>query len=239
MIKVQLELGGKDPGLRLRRRRRRKAAAASIADGAFYNTGQSCCSVERIYVHEKIHDAFVDAFVAEVKGFKVGDPADERTYIGADHAARRSSTCSQKQVADAKKRGARLLTGGKRRQAQGQLVRADRVHRRRPPDGADARRELRARSSASRRSADDDEAVALMNDSDYGLTAGVYTADEKRARGDPVAGATRARSYWNCCDRVSPRLPWSGVRHSGIGLTLSTYGIQTFTRPKAWHLRAA
>ena len=84
--------------------------------------------------------------------------------------------------------------------------------------------------------ADDDEAVALMNDTEYGLTAGVYTPDEKRAQ--RILRAVDAGTvYWNCCDRVSPRLPWSGVKHSGIGLTLSTYGIQTFTRPKAWHLR--
>ena len=85
---------------------------------------------------------------------------------------------------------------------------------------------------------DDSEAVLMMNDSDYGLTAGVYTPDQKRAR--RILSKIRSGSvYWNCCDRVSPRLPWSGVGHSGIGLTLSTYGIRTFTRPKAWHLRAS
>jgi len=84
----------------------------------------------------------------------------------------------------------------------------------------------------------DAEAVALMNDTDYGLTAGVYTRDGRRARAI-LAQVAAGSVYWNCCDRVSPRLPWSGVGHSGIGLTLSTYGIQTFTRPKAWHLRGA
>ena len=78
-----------------------------------------------------------------------------------------------------------------------------------------------------------------MNDTEYGLTAGVYTADAKRAEAHPRAACDAGSVYWNCCDRVSPRLPWSGVKHSGIGLTLSTYGIQTFTRPKAWHLRSA
>ena len=81
MIKVQLELGGKDP-VYVCDDVDVKAAAAGIADGAFYNTGQSCCSVERIYVHEKIHDAFVEAFVAEVQGYRIGDPMDETTYIG-------------------------------------------------------------------------------------------------------------------------------------------------------------
>jgi acyl-CoA reductase-like NAD-dependent aldehyde dehydrogenase len=86
--------------------------------------------------------------------------------------------------------------------------------------------------------ADDAEAVKLMNDSEYGLTAGVYSPDGKRAR--KILDQVHAGSvYWNCCDRVSPRLPWSGVKNSGIGLTLSTYGIETFTRPKAWHLKGA
>jgi acyl-CoA reductase-like NAD-dependent aldehyde dehydrogenase len=84
----------------------------------------------------------------------------------------------------------------------------------------------------------DDEAVQLMNDTAYGLTAGVYTKDEARARAI-LARVNAGSVYWNCCDRVSPRLPWSGVGHSGVGLTLSTYGIETFTRPKAWHLRQA
>ena len=83
----------------------------------------------------------------------------------------------------------------------------------------------------------DAEAVRLMNDTEYGLTAGVYTPDRKRA--EAILAQIKSGSvYWNCCDRVSPRLPWSGVGHSGIGLTLSTYGIQTFLRPKAWHLRS-
>ena len=84
---------------------------------------------------------------------------------------------------------------------------------------------------------DDAEAVRLMNDTDYGLTAGVYTKDRRRAQ-KLLAQVRAGSAYWNCCDRVSPRLPWSGVGHSGIGLTLSTYGIEAFTRTKAWHLRA-
>ena len=84
--------------------------------------------------------------------------------------------------------------------------------------------------------ADDETAIALMNDTRYGLTAGVYTRDEQAARA--ILARVRAGSvYWNCCDRVSPRLPWSGHRDSGLGLTLSVEGIRTFTRPKAWHLR--
>jgi acyl-CoA reductase-like NAD-dependent aldehyde dehydrogenase len=235
MIKAQLELGGKDP-IYVCDDVDVKSAAAAVADGAFYNTGQSCCSVERIYVHERIHDAFVDAFVAEVRGYRMGDPMDEATYIGA--ITRRAQLLVLKQqVADAKRKGAKLLLGGK--------VLAGKGHWFEPTvlTGVDhTMRVMRDESFGPiigiQKVADDDEAVALMNDSEYGLTAGVYTANGKRAR--RVLERLQAGSvYWNCCDRVSPRLPWSGVKHSGIGLTLSTYGIQTFTRPKAWHLKSA
>ena len=84
--------------------------------------------------------------------------------------------------------------------------------------------------------ASDEEAIELMNDTRYGLTAGVYTKDEAAARA-LLARVNAGSVYWNCCDRVSPRLPWSGHGDSGLGVTLSTHGIQTFTRPRAWHLR--
>ena len=235
MIKVQLELGGKDP-VYVCPDVDVKAAAAGLADGAFYNTGQSCCAVERIYVHESIHDAFVAAFVAEVKGFRMGDPMDEATYIGAI-TRRPQLDVLKKQVSDAKKKGARLLTGGSIVRGKGNwfepTVFADVDH-----SMALMRDESFGPIIGIQAVADDEAAVDLMNDTEYGLTAGVYTRDPKRAK--RILAQLRAGSvYWNCCDRVSPRLPWSGVGHSGIGLTLSTYGIQTFTRPKAWHLRGA
>jgi acyl-CoA reductase-like NAD-dependent aldehyde dehydrogenase len=235
MIKVQLELGGKDP-VYVCDDVDAKSAAAGIADGAFYNTGQSCCSVERIYVHESIHDAFVEAFVAEVKGYRIGDPLDDKTYIGPI-TRRAQLDVLQKQVTDAKRRGATLLTGGKVIKRSGNWFEPTVLTE------VDHRMSLMRDESFGpvigiQKVKDDSEAVLMMNDSDYGLTAGVYTPDEKRAR--RILSKIRSGSvYWNCCDRVSPRLPWSGVGHSGIGLTLSTYGIQTFTRPKAWHLRGA
>ena len=128
-IKLQLELGGKDPTY-VCDDADPKAAAESLADGAMYNTGQSCCSVERIYVHEKIHDAFVAAFVETVKGFKVGDPMSEDTYIGADHAraaagrAGRAGGRRQGQGRDAAHRRAAAAGAG-------QLVRAHGVQQRR------------------------------------------------------------------------------------------------------------
>jgi acyl-CoA reductase-like NAD-dependent aldehyde dehydrogenase len=233
MIKAQLELGGKDP-IYVCEDVDVKAAASGIADGAFYNTGQSCCSVERIYVHESIYDTFVDAFVAEVKGFRMGDPMDESTYIGAI-TRRPQLDVLKKQVADAVKKGARLLTGGKVVKGKGNWFEPTVFA------GADHSMLLMRDESFGpiigiQSVADDAAAVALMNDTEYGLTAGVYTNDARRAK--KLLSQVHAGSvYWNCCDRVSPRLPWSGVGHSGIGLTLSTYGIQTFTRPKAWHLR--
>ncbi len=234
MIKVQLELGGKDPvyvcaDVDVR------TAAAGLADGAFYNAGQSCCAVERIYVHESIHDAFVAAFVAEVRGFRMGDPMDEATYIGAITRRPQLGVLKQ-QVSDAKKKGAKLLTGGSIVRGKGNwfepTVFADVDH-----SMALMRDESFGPIIGIQAVADDEAAIDLMNDTEYGLTAGVYTHDPKRAK--KILAQVHAGSvYWNCCDRVSPRLPWSGVGHSGIGLTLSTYGIQTFTRPKAWHLRS-
>jgi len=235
MIKVQLELGGKDP-VYVCDDVDVNAAAEAVADGAFYNTGQSCCSVERIYVHEKIHDAFVAAFVGKVKGYKIGDPMEESTYIGAI-TRRPQLTVLARQVADAKKKGAKLLTGGRAIKRRGNwfepTVFANVDHRM-----ALMRDESFGPIIGIQKVNDDAEAVRLMNDTEFGLTAGVYTPDEKRAR-KLLAQVHAGSAYWNCCDRVSPRLPWSGVGHSGIGLTLSTYGIQTFTRPKAWHLRSA
>ena len=233
MVKLQLELGGKDP-IYVCDDVDVAKAAAGIADGAFYNTGQSCCSVERIYVNEKVFKPFVDAFVAEVKGYKRGDPADDKTYIGPLTRAPQVKVL-EAQVKDAKKRGAKVLTGGAPIRGKGNwfepTVLVDVNH------SMDVMRDesfgpvigiMPVRNDA--------EAVKLMNDTEYGLTAGVYTNDRRRAE-KILAGVGSGSVYWNCCDRVSPRLPWSGVGNSGIGLTLSTYGIETFTRPKAWHLR--
>ena len=234
MVKLQLELGGKDPiyvcdDVDIAK------AAAGIADGAFYNTGQSCCSVERIYVNERIFKPFVDAFVAEVKGFKRGDPADDKTYIGPLTRAPQLKVL-EAQVKDATKKGAKLLTGGARVKSKGNwfepTVLVNVSH------SMDVMRDESFGPVIGLMPVKNDaEAVKLMNDSEYGLTAGVYTKDRKRAE-KILSGVASGSVYWNCCDRVSPRLPWSGVGNSGIGLTLSTYGIETFTRPKAWHLRA-
>ena len=233
LVKLQLELGGKDPTY-VCEDADVQNAAASLADGAMYNTGQSCCSVERIYVHERIHDAFVEAFVATVKAFRVGDPMDGDTYIGAITRAPQLDVLDA-QVADALARGATLLTGGHRLSGPGNWY-APTVFSNVTHAMELMREESFGPLIGIQKVTGDEQAVTLMNDSRYGLTAGVFTPDEARAR-QLLAQVNAGSVYWNCCDRVSPRLPWSGCGDSGLGLTLSTYGIQAFTRPKAWHLR--
>lgn len=232
-LKLQLELGGKDP-IYVCDDVDVAKAAAGLADGAFYNTGQSCCSVERIYVHERVHDKFLEAFVAEVRRFKRGDPMEEDTYIGPLTREPQLAVL-EAQVKDALKKGARVLVGGKRAKGKGHWFEPTVL------TGVDHSMAVMREESFGpiigiMPVRDDDQAVELMNDTDYGLTAGVYSAD--RARAERIMSRLDSGSvYWNCCDRVSPRLPWSGTRDSGVGLTLSTYGIEAFTRPKAWHLR--
>ena len=234
MVKLQLELGGKDP-MYVRADVDVKGAAESLADGAMYNTGQGCCSVERIYVHEAVHDAFVQHFVDTVRGMKRGDPMDGSSYIGAITRAPQLQVL-QAQVADAVAQGATLAVGGHALPGPGNwfepTVLTNVNH------GMEVMREESFGPIVGiQKVTGDDEAVRLMNDTRYGLTAGVYTRDEAAAR-RLLSNVNAGSVYWNCCDRVSPRLPWSGVGDSGVGLTLSRHGIQTFTRPKAWHLRS-
>lgn len=235
MVKLQLELGGKDPTY-VCEDANPEAAAESLADGAMYNTGQSCCSVERVYVHEAIYDRFVAAFVSTVKGFKRGDPMAQDSYIGPITREPQMAVLKA-QVADALAKGATLLTGGHAIDEPGNWFE--------PTVFSNVSHDMLLMTEESfgpiigiQKVSSDAQAVTLMNDTVYGLTAGVFTPNEARAKA-LLAQIKAGTVYWNCCDRVSPRLPWSGYGHSGVGLTLSTYGIQTFTRPKAWHLRQA
>ncbi len=234
MIPVQLELGGKDPAY-VCDDVDVAAAAASLADGAFYNNGQSCCSVERIYVHRGVHDEFVARFVDLVDGFVMGDPTDETTYLGPLTRPEQVAVL-EAQVAEAVAGGATLVRGGHR-----VAGRPDGWFEPTVLTGVDATMTVMRDESFGpiigiQAVADDDEAAAAMADTDYGLTAAVYARDPRRAQA-VLDRLDVGSAYWNCCDRVSPRLPWSGRGHSGIGTTLSTYGLLTFTRPKAWHLR--
>ncbi|HET7747673.1 MAG TPA: aldehyde dehydrogenase family protein [Vicinamibacteria bacterium] len=233
LMRVQLELGGKDPAYVADDVDVEKAAHAT-ADGAFYNNGQSCCAVERLYVHERVHDAFLEAFVAAVKGFTIGDPMDEKTYIGPVTREAQLAVLTS-QVQDAVQRGARLLTGGKRIERPGfyfePTVLSAVTH-----EMSVMKDETFGPVIGIQEVKDDDEALSLMNDTEYGLTAAVYAKDRDRAQRilERVHAGT---AYWNCCDRVSPRLPWSGRRHSGVGSTLGLAGIRAFVQPKAWHMK--
>lgn len=235
LVKVQLELGGKDP-VYVCDDADPRVAAESVADGAMYNTGQSCCSVERVYVHEAIAQPFIDAFLATVKGFVPGDPLDKNTYIGP-LARKEQLAVLEAQVSDALAKGAKLLTGGKRDASRPNGYYFE------PTVLVDVTSDMQVMRDESfgpiigiQVVKSDDDALRAMNDSEYGLTAGVYTKNRGRAEG-LLAALNAGSVYWNCCDRVSPRLPWTGRRHSGIGSTLSTHGIRTFLQPKAWHLR--
>ena len=236
LVKLQLELGGKDPAY-VCEDVDPAAAAAAVAEGAFYNTGQSCCAVERVYVHQRIAAPFADAFADIVKRYVVGDPLDERTDVGP--LTRRDAALSllEEQVADATARGARILTGGARLPRPGWFFAPTVL-----VDVDDGMRVMREETFGPlvgiAAVASDDEAVERMNDTAYGLTAAVYTRDRGRAE-RVLARVDVGTAYWNCCDRVSPALPWTGRRGSGLGVTLSRRGIETFLRPRAWHLRRA
>lgn len=234
MIPVQLELGGKDP-VYVADDVDVAVAAESLADGAFYNNGQSCCSVERIYVHERIHDEFVDAFVKAVDAFVIGDPADEQTYLGPLTRPQQLAVL-EAQVADATAKDANVRTGGRRVEGRDGAWFEPTVLTEVDHSMLVMREESFGPIIGIERVASDDEAIELMNDTEYGLTAGVYSSDEARARAI-LARVDAGSAYWNCCDRVSPRLPWTGRNHSGVGSTLSAAGIRAFTQPKAWHLR--
>jgi acyl-CoA reductase-like NAD-dependent aldehyde dehydrogenase len=233
LMRVQLELGGKDPAYVCEDVDVEKAAHA-VAEGAFYNTGQSCCAVERVYVHQDIHDRFLDVFHGVTRGLAVGDPLDESTYIGPVTRPAQLAVL-EAQVEDAVAKGARLMLGGRRLDRPGFYFAPTVLA------GADhsmsvMRDETFGPVIGVQKVRDDAEALALMNDTSYGLTAAVYTADGDRAR-RLLAEVNAGSAYWNCCDRVSPRLPWSGRGHSGMGSTLGLAGIRTFLQPKAYHLK--
>jgi acyl-CoA reductase-like NAD-dependent aldehyde dehydrogenase len=234
MVPCVLELGGKDPVYVADDVVDVAGAAAGIADGAFYNNGQSCCSVERIYVQSAIYDAFVEAFVAEVNSWKMGSPTEDGVYITV-LSRRAQLDVLENQVTDAVDKGAMVLLGGKRLEGKGNYfeptVLVNVTH-----EMAVMREESFGPIIGIMKVEHDVEAVQLMNDTDYGLTAGVYSANQHRAEAI-LAQINAGSGYWNCCDRVSAALPWSGRGHSGFGSTLSQVGLRAFTKPKAYHLR--
>ena len=235
MIPCQLEMGGKDPLYVTDDIENIQQVAASVADGAFYNNGQSCCSVERIYVHESVYDQWLTEFVKEVKSWKTGLPTEAGVYFGP-LTRKEQLVVLENQVADAIGKGALLITGGKRISGKGYYFEPSVLV------NTNHTMDLMKEESFGpvigiMKVKNDEEAVALMADTDYGLTASVYSKNQNRA--EKILHQLKIGSgYWNCCDRVSAPLPWSGRNQSGVGVTLSRAGLQSFVRPKAWHLRS-
>jgi acyl-CoA reductase-like NAD-dependent aldehyde dehydrogenase len=234
LVPVQLELGGKDPLFVADDVLDVKQAAINAAEGAFYNNGQSCCAVERIYVHSAIHDAFVEAFVEEVGSYVIGDPVHNDTFIGPLTRSQQLDVLDA-QVEDAVSRGASIVFGGKRIQRPGNyfeptvLTKVNHFMKVMKEESFGPIIGIMSVES-------DEQAVQLMNDTSYGLTAAVFSSDENRAR-NILEQMNTGTVYWNCCDRVSPNIPWSGRKNSGLGSTLSYIGIRAFVQPKAWHWR--
>ena len=234
MVPCQLELGGKDPLYIADDVSDVANAAIGTADGAFYNNGQSCCSVERIYVHEKNYENYLTAFVNEVQSWKSGLPTVDGVYLGSLTRKDQISVL-ENQVKDALNKGAKLLSGGKAVVGKGYFFE--------PTVLTDVTNDMLVMQEESfgpiigiMKVKDDEEALKMMQDTDYGLTASIYTADQSRA--EKILSQLDAGSgYWNCCDRVSAALPWSGRKYSGIGATLSHQGLRAFTKPKGYHLR--
>lgn len=234
MVPCQCELGGKDPLYVADDVADVKAVAAATADGAFYNNGQSCCAVERIYVHEKVYDKYIEEFVKEVGSWKMGKPTEDGVYIGP-LTRKAQLDILEGQIFEATMRGAKILTGGKRIGVVGYYFQ--------PTVLTDVSNDMQIMQDESfgpvigiKKVKDDEEAIALMQDTEFGLTASVYSSNQQRAE-KILKEINAGTGYWNCCDRVSAALPWSGRKHSGFGATLSHAGLRAFTKPKAYHLR--
>ncbi len=234
MVPCQCELGGKDPLYVADDVTDIKAVAAATADGAFYNNGQSCCAVERIYVHEQVYDEYVREFVTEVKGYRMGSPLESGVYLGP-LTRKDQLAVLERQVAEAVRGGAEIRTGGKRTGSKGYYFEPTVL------TGVNNKMSVMQEESFGpiigiMKVKDDAEAIRLMADTEYGLTASVYSASEARAVAI-LNELNTGTGYWNCCDRVSAAVPWSGRKHSGFGSTLSHAGLRAFTKPKALHLK--
>ncbi|QDE89286.1 aldehyde dehydrogenase [Myxococcus xanthus] len=234
-LHIGLELGGNDPAYVAPDCDFDKAVE-NIVDGAMYNAGQSCCAVERVYVHRSLYERFIAAAEPLVRAYVLGDPESGQTTMGPIaqpwHPAELQSF-----VQDATSLGARLVTGGRAAQVGGRGRFFEPTLLRDVSPQARLMREESFGPLLPIAPVDsDEEALALMNASRLGLTASVWTSDRERA--DRLARQLEAGTvYMNRCDALDPALPWSGVKDSGRGVTLSTLGFDALTRPKALHYR--
>jgi acyl-CoA reductase-like NAD-dependent aldehyde dehydrogenase len=235
-IGVGLELGGKDPAY-VRADAPLEATVENLVDGAFFNAGQSCCAVERIYVHEKLYKPFIEGFVELARRYRLGNPLDPQTTLGP-MVRTEAAEAVRAQIRDAYVKRAKPLLDPKRFAADrdGTPYLAPQVLIDVDHGMALMTEETFGPAIGIQRVAGDEEAVALMNDSRYGLTASIWTTDRDAAVriGEQVETGTW---FMNRCDYLDPALAWTGVKDSGRGCTLSRLGLETFTRPKSFHLR--
>ncbi|MEO7094253.1 MAG: aldehyde dehydrogenase family protein [Polyangiales bacterium] len=234
-IEVGLELGGNDPAY-VAADADLEQALAGIVDGACYNAGQSCCAVERVYVHRSLYAKFLAGAETLMRAYVLGDPRSDATNLGPI-AQPNQPAVLEKQVDDAVKRGARVLLGGKPTQVEGKgrffqpTLLAD-VDEASDVMSLESFGPLLPVAPVD----GDDDALARMNDDDLGLTASVWTRDRERAARF-AARLEFGTVYMNRCDALDPGLPWTGVKDSGKGSTLSVLGFEHLTRPKAWNFK--
>ncbi len=232
---VALELGGKDPAY-VRADANIGFAAENLVDGAFFNSGQSCCGVERIYVHAAVYEPFVSQFIEQARGWTLGNPLDPATVVGPMAEARFADTV-RAHTAEALRKGATAhLNWGDPRDKEGSPYIAPEVLTGVNHQMLAMRDETFGPVVGIMRVADDEEALTLMNDSPYGLTASIWTEDlDAAARlGARIEAGT---IFANRCDYLDPALVWTGVKNSGRGGALSELGYFNLTQPKSYHLR--
>ena len=231
-IATGLELGGKDPAY-VRADADLASAVENLVDGSYFNSGQSCCGVERIYVEKSVFPKFLEGFVALTRQYKLGNPLDPKTTLGP---MVRASAADQvrAQVGAAVAKGAKALLKLPDREGTPYL----------PPEvlvDVDHRMEVMTEETFGpvvgiMPVADDATAISLMNDSRYGLTASIWTRDADAALAI-ASEIDTGTCFMNRCDYLDPALAWTGVKDSGRGCTLSRLGLEAFTRPKSFHFR--
>ncbi|KPG93261.1 aldehyde dehydrogenase [Pseudomonas sp. RIT-PI-q] len=235
-IGVGLELGGKDPAY-VRADANLEHAVENLVDGSFFNSGQSCCAVERIYVDEKIYPAFVERFAALTRQYVLGNPLDEATTLGP-LVSPSAADFVRGQIAEALSKGAKALIDPQTFPADvpGSAYLAPQVLIDVTHQMSVMREESFGPVVGIMPVASDDEAIALMNDSEFGLSASIWTQDLAAAErlGNEIDTGT---VFMNRCDYLDPALAWTGVKNSGRGVTLSRLGYEHLTRAKSFHLR--
>lgn len=230
-----LELGGKDPAYVLPDADL-DHAIANLVDGAFFNSGQCCCGIERIYVHEGVYDRFVDGFIDLTKQYVVGNPLDAGTTLGP-MAQARFADLIREQKAEALRKGAKAhVNMSVANDRAGSPYVAPEVLTNVDHQMSVMREESFGPIVGIMKVRNDEKALALMNDSIYGLTASLWTADTDHAAalGDRIETGT---VFMNRCDYLDPALVWTGVKDTGKGAALSAIGYGNLTRPKSFHLR--